>query len=124
MASLLDGAGQIKMATLEAAVIIMQRLHGQVELLAVSVKNQQPASGFRGPFQRAATPLVGLLKSQFGSVADIVTGMLLVAGRGGNEQAKVRALRESVGQLRMQLDIAMNKVKEKHAVSAAGASPE
>ncbi len=117
MASLLDGAGQIKMATLDEAMLYLQRLHGQVEQLAFAVKNQQSTGNFRGPFQRSATPLVGLLKPQFGSVADVVTGMILVASRGGSEPTRVRALREAVAQLRMQLEIAMNKVKEKHAVA-------
>ena len=124
MASLLDGAGQIKMATLEEAMVSVQRLHGQVERFAFAVKNQQNAGGVRGPFQRTATPLVGLLKPQFGIVADLVTSMLLVASRGGGEQAMVRALRESVAQIRMQLDIALNKVKEKHAVAPNASSRE
>lgn len=123
MASLLDGAGQIKLATLEEAMISVQRLHGQVERFAFAVKNQQSAGGFRGPFQRTATPLVGLLKPQFGIVADLVTSMLLVVSRGGSEQTMVRALRESVAQLRMQLDIATTKVKEKHTL-APKASPD
>ena len=66
--------------------------------------------------RRAASPLVGLLKGQFGMIADQVTAMLLIATRGGGEQNKVRALRESVAQLRIQLEIAVTKTKEKHTV--------
>ena len=71
---------------------------------------------------RAATPLVGLLKPQFGTVADVVSALLLVVSRGGGEQAKVRALREWVAQLRMQLEIAVTKTKEKHAIAGDKAS--
>jgi hypothetical protein len=45
-----------------------------------------------------------------------VSGLILVATRGGNEQRKVAALREGVGQLRSALEIATNKVYEQHAV--------
>ena len=66
--------------------------------------------------RRAASPLIGQLKPQFGMLADGVTAMVLVATRGGNEQVKLRSLRESVASLRQQLDIAANKVKEHHSV--------
>lgn len=116
MASLLDGAGQIKMATLEDAAGQIQRLHGIVERMGVALRAQQELGSFRGQLQRAATPLVGLLKPQFGMIADQVTALLLVASRGGGDQMKLRALRESVAQLRVQLEIAMGKVKEQHTV--------
>ena len=45
-----------------------------------------------------------------------MTKLLLDASRGGNEQLKVRALREGIAQLRTSLDIAAAKVKEKHMV--------
>jgi hypothetical protein len=49
-------------------------------------------------------------------IADQVTAMLLIATRGGGDQTKVRALRETVAQLRIQLEIAVTKTKEKHTV--------
>ena len=116
MASQLDGAGQAKMATLEDATLQLQRLHGIVERMAIAVRGQQETSSFRQQIHRAATPLVGLLKPQFGLIADQVSGLLLVASRGGGDQARLRALRESVAQVRMQLEIAVTKVKELHAL--------
>jgi hypothetical protein len=112
----LDGAGQVKMATLEDAIGQVQRLHGIVETAALSVKNAKPITAFGAQFRRAAAPLVGLLKPQFGMIADLVTGMILVSSRGGGDQAKVRAMREGIGQLKVQLEIAVTQTKDKHAV--------
>lgn len=116
MASQLDGAGQIKLATLDEASLQLQRLHALVERYAMAVRTQGETGQFRQQLTRAATPLVGLLKPQFSVIADVVTGFLLVASRGGSEQQKVRGLRESVAQIRMQIEIAVTKVKEKHAI--------
>jgi hypothetical protein len=112
----LDGAGQSKMATLESATMFVQRLHGLVEAAALQVKGQNSIAVFGAQFRRAATPLVGLLKGQFGMISDQVTAMLLIATRGGGDQMKLRALREAVAQIRTQLEISIAKTKEKHAV--------
>jgi len=117
MASTLDGPGQVKMATLDEAQTYLQRLHGIVERFAVAVRTNQETGGFRMQLQRGATPLAGLLKPQFGMIADQVTAMILVATRSSADQPKVRALRESVAQVRMQLEIAVTKVREQHAVA-------
>ena len=120
MASNLDGPGQTKMAALDEAQIYLQRLHSLVERFAVAVRTGQDTGSFRMQLQRAATPLAGLLKPQFGIIADLVTGMILITSRAGADQTKLRGLREAVAQVRMQLDIAVAKVKEKHAVAAPG----
>lgn len=116
MASQFDGAGQIKLATLDEAIMKAQHLHGIIERYASAVKLQNETGSFRMQIQRSATPLVGLLKPQFGPVADVVVGLLLVSSRGGSDHMKVRALREAVAQLRMQIEIAITKTKEKHAL--------
>ena len=112
----LTGAGTQLLHTLEDAATHLQRLHGIVEKMAMAHKLQQPTAPFGQQLRRAAAPLVGLLKTQYATLADQVSGLILVATRGGNEQRKVSALREGVGQLRAQLEIAMNKVYEHHAV--------
>ena len=112
----LDGAGLAKMETLEDATAQVQRLHGLVERMAVAVRTQQDTAQFGAQIRRSGSPLVGLLKGQFGMIADQVSAMLLIATRGGGEQNKVRALREAVAQLRIQLEIAIAKTKEKHTV--------
>lgn len=114
----LTGIGTQLMHTLEEAATHLQRLHGIVEKMAMAHKLQQPTAPFGQQLRRAATPLVGMLKVQYSFLADQVSGLILVATRGGNEQRKVAALREGVGQLRSALEIATNKVYEQHAVEA------
>jgi hypothetical protein len=121
----LDGAGLAKMVTLEDASAQLQRLHGIVERMAIAVRSQQDTAQFGQQLRRAGSPLIGLLKGQFGMISDQVTAMLLIATRGGGDQNKLRALRESVAQIRTQLEIAIARTKEKHAVTedADGKSP-
>jgi hypothetical protein len=111
----LTGVGTQLVHMLEDAATHLQRLHGIVEKMAMAHKLQQPTAPFGQQLRRAAAPLVGLLKTQYGVLADQVSGLILVATRGGNEQRKVSALREGVGQLRSQIEIATNKVYEHHA---------
>lgn len=120
----LTGAGTQLVHTLEDAAAHVQRLHGIVEKMAMAHRLQQPTGAFGQQLRRAATPLVGLLKAQYSFLADQVSGLILVATRGGNEQRKVWALREGVGQLRAQLEVAMNKVHEQHAVESEEAGQE
>jgi hypothetical protein len=114
----LTGVGTQLLHTLEDAAGQVQRLHGIVEKMAMAHKFQQPTAPFGQQLRRAATPLVGLLKAQYTVMADQVSGLILVATRGGNEQRKVSALREGVGQLRAQIEIAINKVYEHHAMES------
>jgi hypothetical protein len=120
---ILDGAGSAKMHTLDDAIIQLQRLHAIVERMASAVKNAQPTSGFGPQLRRAGGPMVGLLKGQFGMISDQVAALLLASTRGGNEQVRVRTLREGIGQLRQQLEIAVGQVKTKHT-SKPDAEPE
>jgi hypothetical protein len=115
----LTGVGSQLVQTLDEAANHLQRLHGIVEKMAMAHKLQQPTAPFGQQLRRAATPLVGLLKVQYGVLADQVSGLILIATRGGNEQRKVMALREGVGQLRSQIEIAVNKVYEHHAVEVS-----
>jgi len=112
----LDGAGLAKMETLEEAGAAVQRIHGIVERMALAVRSQQDTAQFGQQIRRSGSPLVGLLKGQFGMIADQVTALLLIATRGGGDQAKLRALREAVAQIRIQLEIAVAKTREKHTV--------
>ena len=120
--SQLTGVGTQLVHTLEDAAAHLQRLHSIVEKMAMAQKLQQPTAPFGQQLRRAAAPLVGLLKAQYGVLADQVSGLILVATRGGNEQRKISALREGVGQLRSQIEIASNKVYEHHAVEGTETS--
>lgn len=119
----LDTAGQLKMETLEEALSQLQRLHSIVEHMAIAARGQQDPGQLRQQLQRAARPMVGLLKQQFESIADQVSNMVLVSSRGGGEQARVRALRECVGQIRTQVEATMVRVREVHRVDTRTSAP-
>jgi hypothetical protein len=119
----LDGAGIQKMNTLDEAATQLQRLHGIVETYALALKRNQPTSLYGMQVKRAISPLVGLLKPQFGLIADQAAALNLVAGRGGSEVAKIRQLREGVGSLRQALEIAVVRVKDNHTVKEEPAAP-
>jgi len=112
----LDGAGAQKLKTLEEALMSVQQLHGMVERMAMEVTNKKPIGVMPMQLKRMASPLVGQLKGQFGMIADVVSSMILVAGRGGGDQVKVRAYREHIGQIRQLIDFAEKKVKRDHSV--------
>lgn len=115
-ATKLDGAGAQKMKTLEEALMTLQTLHGMVERMAMEVQNQRPIGVMPMQLKRLAAPLVGQLKGQFGMIADQLSTMLLVAGRGGGDKLKVRAYREHIAQIRTALEMSQNKVKKDHGV--------
>jgi hypothetical protein len=120
----LDGAGAAKMTTLETALTHLQRLHGLVERMAVALRSKEPMSSYVPQVKRTATPLVGLLKGQFGMISDQATALLLVASRsGGGDEQRVRSLREGVGQIRQSLEIAVAKVREKHTLDESPKGP-
>ena len=112
----LDGAGTAKMNTLLDALAQLQKVHGVVEKMAMEVRNMRPVGPMGLQLKRTAQPLASMLKAQFGLLSDQVTGMILVATRGGGDGPKVRSLREGVAQLRQALEIQVNVVKAKHTV--------
>ena len=115
----LDGAGIQKVKTLEDATTMLHRIHGLVETYAIAVKKKQPTSFTIQQIRRALPPLIGLLKGQFGMIADQVAALNLMASRGSNEETRLRVLREGVGSARIAIDIAMVRVKENHTVEEA-----
>ncbi|HET7189915.1 MAG TPA: hypothetical protein VFI52_17300 [Gemmatimonadaceae bacterium] len=120
----LDGAGIQKMKTIDEATMQVQRLHGVVETYALALKRKQPTQLFSMQIKRQLSPLVGMLKPQFGMIADQVAAMNLVAGRGGNEMTKLRILREGIGSLKQALEIAAVRVKENHMVVEEPEAPK
>ena len=112
----LDGAGVAKLKTIEDALLLLQRVHGLVEQFALALKRGQQTTVYGMQIKRAATPLVGLLKPQFGLISDQAAALNLVASRGGSDAMRVRSLRETVAMIRTALEIQSTKVKEQHAV--------
>ena len=113
----MDGAGLAKMETLESAVATMQTIHGIVEQMAIGVKNGASTAPYIQRLRRTASPLVGLLKGQFGMISDGVAAMVLSATRGSNDQTRLRILRESVASVKVHLEIAQKRVLEAHMVT-------
>ena len=115
-ATKLDSAGMMKLKTLEEAAVSLQKLHALVERMAIDVKAQRSTGVIPQQIKRLATPLQGQLKGQFSLLADQVAQVILVAGRGGSEQVRLRSLRELVAQLRTAVELAETKVRDQHAV--------
>lgn len=113
----LNGAGQVKMATLEECTTLVSRLHSTVERLGLAVKNNQNTGVFYTQIRRILEELIGKLKAQFGMVADQAAAVNLASSRGGADAVKLRGLREGVAQLKQALEIAERKVKEQHTVT-------
>lgn len=120
----IDGPGQAKLQQLETAASIAQTLHGMIETYAIAVRAGNPTSSFPQQLKRAATPLVGLLRSQFQLLADLSSDLILIATRGGGaDQAKLRMLRERIGQLKSGIELAVTSTLNKHAVSDGPEKP-
>ncbi len=120
-----DGPGQAKLQQLETAASIAQTLHGMIETYAIAVRANNPTSAFPQQLKRTATPLVGLLRSQFQLLADLSSDLILVATRGGGaDQAKLRMLRERIGQLKSGIELAVTSTLTKHAVGDAASPPD
>jgi hypothetical protein len=114
----LDGAGAAKWETLQEALSGMNRVHAIIEHMALSVKRGEGAGRDAARLKRAVTPVIGLLKGQYGPIADYLSTMLLAATRGGGDQIRLRILRESAASVRLQLDNEVNKVLEKHGTES------
>ena len=119
-----DGPGQAKLQILESATTIAQSLHGLVEKYAIAIRSGQPTAGYPQQIKRAGTPLVSMLRSQFQLLADLSTDLILIATRGGGaEAARLRMLRERIGQLKSGIELAVTSTVKKHAVADAHGSP-
>src|ERR1051325_11018136 len=103
----LDGAGAVKMRTLEDALLLLQRINGLVEQYALNVKRNQPTQTFAMNIRRTLPTLAENLKPQFGLITDIVLAVNLASTRGASEAMKVRSLREGVAQIKQAIEIAM-----------------
>ncbi|HXT16984.1 MAG TPA: hypothetical protein VN706_15190 [Gemmatimonadaceae bacterium] len=112
----LDSTGQIKLKTLDEALLHLQRIHGLVEQYAIALKNNQATSAFVMNIRRQLPTLAANLKNQFGMISDQVVAVNLSASRGASEQVRLRGLREGVAQVKQALEIAITQTKDKHKV--------
>ena len=112
----LDAAGQNKIKTLDEALLLLQRIHGLVEMYAVAIKNGQATGSFVQNIRRQLPTLAANLKGQFGMISDQVTAVNLAASRGASEAVRLRQLREGVALIKQAIEIAMTQTKDKHKV--------
>jgi hypothetical protein len=113
----LDGAGMVKLKTLDEAMLLLQRINGLVEHYAMAVKRNQPAGPFLMNIRRTLPALAENLKAQFGLISEMITSVNLSASRGASEGVRVRTLREGVAQVKQAIEIAITQTKEKHAIA-------
>ena len=118
----MDGAGLAKMKTLEEATLLLQRVHGLVEMYAVAVKNGQASSPLVMNIRRTLPTLSENLKTQFGMIADQVMQVQIASTRGSSEVMRVRTLREGVAQIKQALEIATAQTKDKHTIKDENAT--
>jgi hypothetical protein len=119
----LDAAGQNKIKTLDEALLLLQRIHGLVEMYAVAIKNGQATGSFVQNIRRQLPTLAANLKGQFGMISDQVTAVNLSASRGASEAVRLRQLREGVAQIKQAIEISLTQTKDKHKVVEKSAAP-
>jgi hypothetical protein len=108
MSGKLSSGAQVKLATLGEFSSRVQHVHGLVEMYASSKANQEQ---YQLPIQRA----FGKLKLQFmgaglDSLSQLSGSMEIAARRGMSPMTKARILREGVGSLKFQLELAQRTV--------------
>ena len=123
---ILDSMGTQKMKALDDAMVIVHRLNGLVETLAMNAKKGSPSAALVQNIKRQLTTLAANLKSHFGMISDLVTNVYISSSRGSSDAARARVLREGVASIKQAIDIGVTQTKEKHAVHrekpGAGAS--
>src|SRR4051812_13541471 len=110
----IDGAGQGKKTTPGDCATLHQRVHTLVGQDALAVKKNQPASHLMMNIKRQMPVLAGKLKGQFGMISDLVTATSMAMTRGASDQMRVRAMREGVAAVRVQLEIAVAQTIARH----------
>ena len=117
----LDGAGVAKLKTLDEALLLLQRIHGLVEMYAMAIKRGQPGGPLVQNLRRTLPTLAENLKGQFGMIAEQVTAVNLASSRGASEVVRIRTLREGVAQIKQALEIAAAQTKDRHAIAEESA---
>ena len=112
----LDGAGNMKIKTLDEALLLLQRINGLVEMYAMAIKRGQPGGPLVQNLRRTFPTLAENLKGQFGMISDQVMAVNLASSRGASETVRIRTLREGVAQIKQALEIAVTQTKDRHAI--------
>ena len=112
----LDGAGLVKMKTLDEGLLLLQRVNGLVEQYALAVKSGQNSGQFIQTIRRTLPTLADNLKAHFGMISDLILSVNLMSSRGASEAVRVRQLREGVAQVKQAIEIAMTNTKDRHTI--------
>jgi hypothetical protein len=123
MVKKIDGAGAAKLKTLEEALHQLQTIHGKVEMYALEVKRNGNPGVILMQIRRLLPLLSGLLKPQYGLIADQVVALNVAVSRGGIDNVRVRTLREGVALLRQAIDIAATRTTDQHTVDTEETGP-
>ena len=113
---ILDSMGTQKMKALDDAMVLVHRLHGQIETLAMNAKKGTSSASVVASIKRQLTTLAANLKSHFGMISDLVTNVYISSTRGSSDAARARVLREGLASIKQAIDIGIAQTKEKHAV--------
>ena len=129
MAGKLSPAAALKVNELEGFVPKVQHLHTLVEQYAAAKVNPD---NWCGNIKRSGEQLkMKLMGVGLDNMSQLCSALAQAAGRAGNQTQKARLLRELVGNLRFQLDLAIRtiiiedereKMKEKEAKEAKEAA--
>lgn len=126
MAGKLSPAAQVRLAALRDLSHRVQHVHGLVEQYAAAKQgHDQLAHSIKRAFARLKLAFMGAGLDQMSQLAG---GMEVAAGRTASQKTKTRILREGVGSLKFQLDLAERAVisedeasrKEKEKGAGAG----
>jgi hypothetical protein len=113
---ILDSMGTQKMIALEQALLLVQRINALNETLALNAKAGKPSGSIVAAIKRSLQTLAANLKSHFGMISDLVTNVLISAGRGSNDAGRARVIREGIASMKQAIDIGITQTKQKHAV--------
>jgi hypothetical protein len=112
----LDVAGEAKMAILDDATLLFQRIHALVEQYALAIKRSQPATQIMLNLKRQMPTLADKLRDEFGGIAEIVIAVNVKMTRGGSEQTRIRQMREGLATIKGQLENAVLHTIARHTM--------
>jgi hypothetical protein len=108
MAGKLSPAAAVRIAELESYAPRVGRLHSLIEQYAAEKGN---ADNWNQQIKRLAGDLkLALMTAGLESLSQICGAIVLTASRSGNQGTKARALRESMGSLKFQFELAVRTV--------------
>jgi hypothetical protein len=113
---ILDSMGTQKMKALEDAMVLVHRINGLTETLAMNAKKGAPSSALVQNIKRQLQTLAANLKSHFGMISDLVTNVYVSASRGSSDAGRARVLKEGIASIKQAMEIGVTQTIQKHEV--------